>query len=108
MTNNFPPWVATRTLLANRLMALDKCPCIWPIGIGEIWRRVPAKCVLKVAGAEAKDACGNAQLCTGLEVGIEGAVHAAQTLFAEKADKEKWRFFLINAANAFNAGNRIT
>ena len=59
MENSFPPWAATRALLANRLMALDKCISIWPIGIGEIWRRLLAKCVLKVANTEAKDACSN-------------------------------------------------
>ena len=89
-------------------MVLDKCPGIWPIGIGDIWRRLLAKCVLKVTGAEAKDACGNMQMCAGLEAGIEGAVHAAQALYAEKEDKEEWGFLLVDTANAFNAGNRIT
>ena len=83
MSNDFPPWAATCTLLSNRLMALEKCPGIRLIGIGEIWRRLLTKCVLKVAGAETKDACGNAQLCAGLEAGIEGAVHTTYTLFAE-------------------------
>ena len=60
MANTFLPWATNRALLANRLMALDKCPGIQPIGIGEIWRRLLDKCVLKVTGADAKDACGNA------------------------------------------------
>ena len=60
------------------------------------------KCVLKVAGTEAKDTYGNAQLYAGLEAGIEGIVHAACTLFAEKRDKEEWRFLLVDATNAFN------
>ena len=77
IANNFSPWAVTQALLTNRLMALEKCLSIRPIGIGEIWRRLLAKCVLKVASAEAKDTCGNAQLCTGLESGIEGAVHTA-------------------------------
>ena len=88
-------------------MALDKCPGIQPIGIGEIWRRLLAKCVLKVTDAEAKDACGNAQLCTDLKAGIKGAVHAARALFSEKEDKEEWRFLFVNTANAFNTSNRI-
>ena len=49
----------------------------------------------------------NAQLCAGLEAGIEDAVHAAQALFTEKEDEEKYWFLLVNAANVFNAGNRI-
>ena len=88
-------------------MALNKCPGIRPIGISEIWRRLLAKCVLKVAGAEAKDACGNTQLCASLEAGIEGVVHAARALYAEKEDKEEWGFLLVDAANVFNTGNRI-
>ena len=107
MANNFLTWDATRALLANRLMALDKCPGIRPIGIGEIWRWLLAKCILKVARAEAKDACGIAQLCAGLEAGIESAVHTARALFAEKEDEEEWGFLLVDAANAFNDGNRI-
>ena len=35
-------------------------------------------------------------------------MHAARTLFAEKDGEEEWGFILVDAANAFNAGNRIT
>ena len=31
---------------------------------------------MRAAGEQAKTACGNLQLCTGLEAGIEGATHA--------------------------------
>ena len=60
----------------NRLVALPKHPGIRPIGIGDIWRRLFAKCVIKVAGSEAAEACGSDQLCAGLKAGIEGASHA--------------------------------
>ena len=36
MADNFQPWAVTGALLDNRLMALDKCPGIRPITIGEI------------------------------------------------------------------------
>ena len=107
MANDFSPWAATHALLANRLMALEKCPGIRPIGIGDIWGWLLANCVLKVAGANTKDACGNVQLCAGLEAGIEGAVPTTHTLFAEKEDEEEWGLLLVNADNTFNAGNRI-
>ena len=107
IANDFPPWAAAYALLANRLMTLDKCPGIRTIRISEIWRRLLAKCFMKVNGAEAKDACGNAQLCAGLETGIEGAVHVDRDLFAEKEENEEWAFLLVDAANAFNASNRI-
>ena len=35
-------------------------------------------------------------------------MHAARALFAEKEDEEEWGFLLVDAANEFNAGNRIT
>ena len=46
------------------------------MGIGEILRRALAKLVMRAAGDQAKTACGNLQLCAGLEAGIEGATHA--------------------------------
>ena len=68
--------------MTGRLVALDKCPGIRPIGIGETWRRLAAKCNLEVTGQEATYACGKEQLCTGLKVGIEGGIHASRTLYA--------------------------
>ena len=53
MANSTPPWAAIRAIMANRLMAPDKCPGVRPVGIGEIWRQLFAKCVLEIAGAEA-------------------------------------------------------
>ena len=76
------------------------------MGIGEIWRRLLAKCVLKVAGTEAKEECGSDQLCAGLEAGINGAVHAVRAMWKATEDNEEWGFLLVDAANAFNAGNR--
>ena len=60
MANIIPPWAATFTLLDNRLMTLDKCLGIWLMVISKIWRWLLAKCVLKVSGAKAKNACNNA------------------------------------------------
>eukprot|EP00957_Ditylum_brightwellii_P141607 10788013-Ditylum_brightwellii.AAC.1 len=64
--------------MACRLVALDKCPSTRPVGIGKIFRCLWAKLVLWKAGDQAKTACGNLQLCAGLEAGIEGAVHAVR------------------------------
>jgi hypothetical protein len=76
LANGHPPWAAYRALMACRLVALDKQPGVRPVGIGEIIRRLIAKCVLETVGKEATSACDNLNLCAGLASGIEGAVHA--------------------------------
>ncbi len=57
-------------------MALDKQPGNRPVGIGEVWQRLLAKCVLAEVGEQGKSACGSTQLCVGLKAGIEGSLHA--------------------------------
>ena len=74
--NGRPPWSAYRALMSGRLIALNKQPGIEPVGVGETWRRMMAKCLLRVAGPEVKAACSTTQLAGGLEAGIEGAIHA--------------------------------
>ena len=71
-----PPWAAYRALVVCRLVGLDKRPGVRPVGIGETLRRALDKLVMRAAGDQAKRACGNLQLCAGLEAGIEGATHA--------------------------------
>ena len=100
-----PPWAAYRALMSGRMIALDKQPWIRPVVVGETWRQLMAKCLLKVAGAEAKCACGTTQLAGGLEAGIEGAIHAMRVLFEEHRKEEDWGFLLIDARNAFNEEN---
>jgi hypothetical protein len=107
MANDFPPWAAYRALKAGRLIALDKCPGVRPVGIGEVWNRLNAKCVLLVSLDEAKEACGVDQLCSGLEAGIEGAIHAMRLLWQSHSAEEEWGFLLVDARNAFNEGNRM-
>ena len=68
--------------MSGRLIELDKSPGIRPVGIGETWRRLLAKCLLRVLGKEAKTACGTDQLAGGVDVGIEGAIHATSLQWA--------------------------
>eukprot|EP00978_Attheya_sp_CCMP212_P009437 scaffold22328_cov61-Attheya_sp.AAC.3 len=93
MANEMPPWAAYRAMLASRCVALDRCPGVRPVGIGEIWRCLQAKCLLLLAtGDEAKDACGIDQVCAGLEAGIEGSIHAINELWDEHDEEDEWGF----------------
>ena len=83
LANTSPPWAAYRALMANRLVALDKQPGIQQVGIGEVYRRLWAKCLLNAIGSQATAACGNFNLCAGLQAGIEGAVRAVRDVFAD-------------------------
>ena len=105
MANSPVPWEYIRALMANRLIALDKCPGVRPIGIGESLRRVLGKAVMLVAGADVQIACGADQLCAGLEAGIEAAIHSLNSIFDEQKDAG-WGVLLLDASNAFNALNR--
>jgi hypothetical protein len=69
--------------MAGRLVALDKEPGTRPVGIGETYRRLMAKCLLLAIGHQAATACGNYNLCAGLKAGIEGAVHAVRELWED-------------------------
>ena len=71
-----PPWATYHELVACRLVALDKQPGVRPVDIGETLRRALDKLVMRAARDQTKTACGNLQLCKGLEAGIEGATHA--------------------------------
>ena len=66
MANGRPPWAAYRALVLGRLIGLKKCPGLSPVGVGDTWRRMLAKCMLALTGVEAKEACGMEQLCSGL------------------------------------------
>ena len=76
MANSPPPWAAYCALMACPLVALDKRPGVRPVGIGETLCRALDKLVVRESGDQAKTACGNLQLCAGLEAGTEGATHA--------------------------------
>jgi hypothetical protein len=108
LSNDNPPFAAFRAALANRLIAMNKFPGVRPVGIGDIWRRLIAKCVLTGAGHSATTTCGSDQLCAGLRAGTDGAIHGVSTLYNELEDSNSDSgFLLIDANNAFNEINRI-
>ena len=91
--------------LACRLIALDKCPGVRPIGIRDTARRIIAKAVLAVIREDVQDAAGSAQLCAGQISGCEAAVHSVRESF-QLEDTEA--ALLVDASNAFNSINRMS
>ena len=70
-------------MMSGRLIALDNQPGVIPVRVGETWRRLMAKCLLRVTGQESKAACRKDQLARGAEVEIEGGIHAMRVLWEE-------------------------
>ena len=62
-------------MMSSRIIALDNNPGVRPVGVGEVWWRLMAKCLLQVTGQEAKAACRTEQLTGGAEAGIEVGIH---------------------------------
>ena len=83
------PRAAYHALMSGRLIALEKQPGVRPVGVGETWRRLFDKCVLRVTGPEATSVCQDDQLCAGLKAVIDGAA-------------EDWGFLIADAKNTFN------
>jgi hypothetical protein len=99
-----------RAFNANRLVALDKCPGVRPIGIGECLRRIIGKVVALKTKHEVVDEGGTDQLATSLPAAIEGGVHTMRELweqYGEEDHEDGYGMLLVDASNAFNAVNRI-
>jgi len=85
-------------LVACRLIALDKCPGVCPIGIGEVVRRIIAKAVLSIVKLDILEAAGPLQLCAGQDARCEAAVHAMRSIFVT----EFWKITLMGAFHTLN------
>ena len=96
--------ITTAPLLSCRLIALNKCPGVRPIGIGDTARRIIGKAILTITKADIQEATGSVQLCAGQISGTETAVHTVTTLFQQE-DIEA--ILLVDATNAFNSLNRL-
>ena len=88
---------------ACQLVALDKCPGVRPVGVGEVVRRIIGKAIMRVMRQDLQDAVGFIQLCAGQEAGCEVAVHAMRTIL-DNDDTEA--MILVDATNVFNRLNR--
>ena len=91
--------------VACRLIPLDKCPGVRPIGIGEVPRRIVAKAILTLLQPDIIEASGPLQVCAGQDSGCEAAIHAMRKVFK---GEEIEGALLVDASNAFNSINRET
>ena len=81
-------------LTANCLIALDKCPGVHPIGVGEIVRRIISKAVLSVIKSDVLEVAGTLQLCVGHEAECEAAIHSMCCIFHDAMTEA---FLLVDA-----------
>ena len=80
----------------GRQIALNKQLGVRPVGVGETWRRIFAKCVLKVTGPEATNEYQDDQLCAILKAVIGVAAHGVQSIWDANSSTENWGFLLVN------------
>ena len=64
-----------------RLIPLDKCPGVRPIGVGEVVRRIIGKAIMRIVKHDLQEAVGSIQLCAGQDAGCEVAIHAMECAF---------------------------
>ena len=69
------------SFLSCRLISLDKCPGVRPIGVCEVAHRIVAKAALSVIRDDLQEVAGSRQLCAGQIAGVEAAVHAVRSSF---------------------------
>ena len=70
-----------RVFVASRLIAVDKCPGVRPIGIGEVARQIIGKAILATIADNILEAAGFQNICAGQQVGCEAVVHAMCEIF---------------------------
>ena len=88
---------------ACRPIALDKCPGVRPIGIGEVLRRIIGRTKVKCVKRDLQLLGRNVQMRLEQKSDIEHAIHALRRRLLEDRTEG---ILLIAARNAFNSLNR--
>ena len=88
---------------AGRLIPIDKKPGVRPIAVGEVFRRIICKAIMKVIERDVLCATAPFQTCVGVPSACEAAVHSMDRLFCQSSVQG---ILLVDVSNAFNALNR--
>ena len=88
--------------MAIRLIALDRCPGVRPIGVGEVSRTIMSKAILSIMRSDIQNT-HSLQLCVGQKSGCGAAIHALDALFDEGTTEG---ILLVDASNVLNNLNR--
>lgn len=89
--------------IACRLIPLDKCPGVRPIGVCETVRRIVGKAIATAVSSDIRTAAGPLQQCAGQPAGSEAAIHSMAKIFFDAGSDA---VLLVDATNAFNSLNR--
>ena len=91
------------SLIACRLIPLDRNPGLRPIGIGEVLMYIIGKAVVYVLRPEIRSGGGGLQLYIGPEGDAESGIHGMRKIF----DDDKTEAIIqVDANNGFNVINR--
>ena len=97
LANGRPSWADYRLFMSGFLIALYKQSVVHPGGVGETWRSLFSKCVLRVTVPKATNAYQYIQICDRLKEIIDGAIHWVQDTWYTKFTTEYWGFLLIDS-----------
>lgn len=84
-----------------RLITLEKCPGVRPIGVGETIRHIVCTSIMTITRNDILDSVGSLQLCAGQDSGCEAAFHSINHTYSSD-DSEAVLFIDENAFNALN------
>ena len=107
LANHNPPWAAYLTLVSGQVIAPDKHPGVFLVEVGETWRHIFHKCVLRIMVTKVDNDFKDEQLCSGFKEAINGAVHGVKSLWDDNLSTYNWVFLLVDSNNAFNEINQI-
>ena len=93
--------------MSGRQTSLEKQLGVCPVGVGEIWRRFSAKCVLKVTGPESTTVCQDDHMFALLKAVIDENVHGDQSIWDANSSTDNCIFLLVDANKDFNVINFI-